>query len=92
MNRYPLIEKLEYDKIDEEIVVYETDGDIYVLNDTAGFIFEKMQENTEAHDIAKALSSQYEVDESKSLSDVRFFIEEIYRKVPSLSGTEAHLS
>ena len=53
---------------------------ILVLNKTACFLWEKLEEDTTKEELVKALSAKYEIDTESAIEHVEAFINELISK------------
>jgi hypothetical protein len=70
-----------FEPVLEETVVLDPDADTYVrLNPSGRWLWERMSEPQTIHALARALATEFGVDETRALGDVRSFLQELARR------------
>jgi len=64
--------------VDGELVILDRDAQkIHQLNSTASFVWNRLAEESDLVDVARELSTEFEVEESAALEDVRRIVEKL---------------
>jgi hypothetical protein len=64
--------------VDGELVILDRDTQkIHQLNSTASFVWNRLAEESDLADVARELSSLFEVEENVALEDVRRIVEKL---------------
>jgi hypothetical protein len=75
---YRLNKDMVKEKFDQEILIYDIKGFyLFTLNNTASFIFKKLQTGSTEEEIALALQNKYQVDYTIALTDIHHITEEL---------------
>ena len=64
----------------EGIVIFPEKDCLVHLNETAVYVYKKLQEGYKAEEIAKMMTDEYDVTEEKALEDVKNFIMELKQR------------
>ncbi len=79
--KYKLKKGLISEKLDGKIVIFDSDKSIlYTLNETAGFIFEKLKKGIDKEKIVELLVKKYQVKRERVQKDLKDLIENLKKK------------
>lgn len=74
MHRYNIGNEVKYDAVDNEIVIYMPNGDLYVMDNVGSLIFEEILNGKNIEEIVCSIQLHFVDDSFRSESDVPAFI------------------
>lgn len=78
---YKLRKDVKWKRIgDESLLLIPKDGEFYKINGVGTIIFESLSDGKDVEDIAKLISSSFEVDAETASKDIAEFIDDMKDK------------
>ena len=79
--KYKIKKGLIYEKKSKKITIYDPNSSILIeLNESAGYILNKIKKGSEQREILDALQKKYDISENLVLRDLNKFIKELKKQ------------